>query len=262
MPHLPSYPVDRDIGSCCRYQPVLLVFKQQNVTIAGPGAIDGAGSTWWHMAKAHQLQYGRPRLLETMFSSHIVLRDIRLLNSPFWTTHIYASSDVEIDSVTVHAPATAPNTDGFDPDSSRNVWIHHCQVHNGDDGIAIKSGLDAAGRAFNRPCENILVEHCSFTYGDGLSIGSEISGGVRNVTFRHNRLQFANNAGYLKTAPARGGYIIDVLYDHNDCTACAELFKVRVNYDHAKKPANVTFTTIANVTYQHATSLVGKAVRR
>jgi polygalacturonase len=209
--------------------------------------INFLGSWWWAARKAHKLKFGRPRLLETMFCDHVKIQHVHLHNSPFWTTHLYASRYLEVYNITVYAPWDSPETDGIDPDSSEHVWIHHCSVHNGDDGIAVKSGLDAAGRAFGRPSRHILVEDCRFRFGDGLSIGSEMSGGVQNVTFRRNRLELASSTTYLKTSAARGGYIRDVLFEQISADA-SHVVRLRTSYDHA--PPAPTLPTIDNVTWR------------
>lgn len=175
VPWDPSYPTGRDIPGP-QYQPLLWIRNQTNVAVIGGGVVDGQGSVWWDRFHNKSLLHGRPRLLQTMFSSNVLIRDLTLTDSGFWTVHVYASSYVEVAHVRIRAPFTSPNTDGVDPDSSDNVWIHDIDVENGDDGIAVKSGLDAAGRAFNRPSKNILVENSFFHYSHGLSIGSEISG--------------------------------------------------------------------------------------
>ena len=82
-------------------------------------------------------------------------------------------------NVTILAPERAANTDGIDPSNCRNVTITRCPIDVGDDNIAIKSGRKVEGREF--ACENITVTDCVFLHGHGMSIGSEIVGGVRNV---------------------------------------------------------------------------------
>lgn len=119
-------------------------------------------------------------------------------------------------------------------------------MSNGDDGIAVKSGLNEAGRRFNRPAENILVEHCHFTFGDGLSVGSEISGGVRNVTFRHNTLRLSSSTTYLKTSPSRGAFIRDVRFENINSDA-KEVIRLRTVYD--KSPPAPHPTIIDNITW-------------
>jgi polygalacturonase len=109
-------------------------------------------------------------------------------NSAFWPLHPYASSNVHIHDIVILGPGYAPNTDSIDIDSCRDVLIKHCEFHVGDDGTAIKSGLNEAGRNFNTPSENIVIRNCTVSpqldnlSTIGVSIGSELSGGVRNVT--------------------------------------------------------------------------------
>jgi len=211
MPHLPSYPCDRDICTPFRYQPFILAFNVSNLVIQGSGTIDGNGTTWWTRYHSKTLIYGRPRLLETMYCKHVRILGVTLKDSPFWTTHIYASDYIEIGGITVHAPG-GPNTDGIDPDSSTYLWAHDCEIYEGDDCIAVKSGLNEAGRLFNRPSAHILFERITCR-GHSLAIGSEMSGGVHNVTFRDITLNKADRGGYVKTSPLRGGYVRDIYYE-------------------------------------------------
>lgn len=170
MPHLPSYPCDRDICSCCRYQPFVLFANATNVSLTGDGTIDGSGPFWWGLRNQKKLLYGRPRLVETMWSVGITIKGVTLKDSGFWVTHIWASDQVEIAFVNVSSRGGG-NTDGFDPDSSTNVHIHDCTVTNSDDCISVKSGMDAPGRAFGRPSRNILIENLQCFHGDGLAMG-------------------------------------------------------------------------------------------
>ena len=172
---LPSYPrpVENDDGMHGRYVAFIGCFKCDNVTIDGGGEIDGQGFQWWLRSgrlPGHKktLKHTRGRLIEPMFSSSVVIRDITLRNSPFWTVHPYACSGVLVENVVIGAPVWSRNTDGIDPDSSTNVIIRNCTLSGGDDNVAIKSGKDEAGRAFGRPSANILVEDCKVLHGDGI----------------------------------------------------------------------------------------------
>ncbi|RVW14394.1 putative polygalacturonase [Vitis vinifera] len=93
-------------------------------------------------------------------------------------------SNVVIKDVTILAPLNAPNTDGIDPDSSTNVCIEDCYIESGDDLVAVKSGWDQYGIAMARPSSNIIVRRLSGTTPtcSGVGIGSEMSGGISNVT--------------------------------------------------------------------------------
>ncbi len=97
-----------------------------------------------------------------------------------WQLHPVLCSNVTIRGVTVDA--AGPNTDGCDPESCRDVLIERCTFNTGDDCIAIKSGRNADGRRVNVPTENVVIRDCNMRNGHGaITIGSEISGGVRNV---------------------------------------------------------------------------------
>ena len=82
---------------------------------------------------------------------------LTLKDSPYWTVHPYDCEDIHIHNIIVDAPQTSPNTDGFDPDSSRRVIIEDSQVSNGDDCVAVKSGWDCYGVGYGRASEDIFV---------------------------------------------------------------------------------------------------------
>jgi polygalacturonase len=108
---------------------------------------------------------------------------------------------------------TSPNTDGCDPDSCTDVLIKDCSFSDGDDCIAIKSGRDADGRRINIPCQNLVIQNCTFKDGHGgIALGSETSGGIRNVYAEDCVFDSPNldSAMRFKTNPARGGSIEDV----------------------------------------------------
>jgi polygalacturonase len=214
LPEVPSYPRSRDRGGILRYNPVVLLFNVSNVTVQGNGTIDGSGGRWWLAFHEGRQVWGRPRLFQTMYASNIRLLHVLLKDSPFWTTHIWNSDNVEVGWLRVHSPRIQQNTDGVDPDSSRNVWGHDLDIHQGDDCIAVKSGLDQTGIDYGVPCENVLFERVNCT-GNAITIGSEVSGGVNNVTFRNVTVALGSfYACELKTSPARGGFISNILYEN------------------------------------------------
>ena len=142
-----------------------------DVHISGEGTLHGGGAWWWkkRASSSTALAAGRPHLLEIYNSSRVEVAGITLQDSAFWTLHPVYSHDVYIHDVNISAPADSDNTDGIDPDSSSNVLIERCVISCGDDHIAIKSGIDAAGRSFNMPSRNITVKklfltsfHCAF----------------------------------------------------------------------------------------------------
>ena len=113
--------------------------------------------------------------------------------------------DVLIEDVTVQAPSTAANTDGIDPSVSRCVRISRCLIDVGDDNVAIKSGKTMPGREF--ACEDITVTDCTFLHGHGLSIGSETSGGVRNVLVERCTFKDTENGIRIKSPRGKAGTV-------------------------------------------------------
>jgi exo-poly-alpha-galacturonosidase len=122
--------------------------------------------------------------------------------------------DVVADGLTIRVTEYVPSSDGIDVDSCRRVRISNCDIQSHDDCISIKSGRDEDGLRVNRPSEDIVVERTRFGYGHGaVALGSETSGGIRNVEVRDCVVGDDNWAAVrLKSAPARGGTIENVTY--------------------------------------------------
>ena len=113
------------------------------------------------------------------------------------------------EDVVVTSPTYSRNTDGIDPDSCKNVLIENYVYNAGDDAIAVKSGWNYAGYTFNMSSENILARNCSSNGRGGYTIGTDMSGGVRNVTFEDSTS--TGIAGIrISSQPGRGGYVTDV----------------------------------------------------
>ena len=185
-----------------------------NVSITGGGLLDGQGWHFWALkdASVHApgtLKCSRPHLVEFEHSADVSLTGLTLQNSPFWTTHFIYSRRIRVSELTILAPATRGNTDGINPDSSTDVIIENVYISNGDDGIAIKSGLNAAGIAVGLPSANIFIRNVTTDGRGGIAIGSEMSGGVKNVTIQDVRL-LGQRGIHMKTTRGRGGYIENI----------------------------------------------------
>jgi len=217
LPPLPSYVNSRDGGVRggywrLRYQPFVLA-AGVGVRIIGGGTIDGNGWAWWmrDVYGGGPQQGGRPALVEVFECTDAVVAGVTLRDSAFWTLHLFYSRGVHVRGVTVRAPRWAPNADGVDADSSEDVLIEDCDIACGDDHVAIKSGLGAAGRAFGRPARNVTVRGNVHRHGAGIAIGSEVSGGVENVFIYDVRHVGPSKRGFhVKTSPGRGGYVRNV----------------------------------------------------
>jgi polygalacturonase len=159
--------------------------------------------------------YLRPNFVEPFDCKNVLIKDVKIINSPFWILHPIKSSNVIVDGVTIESHG--PNNDGCDPEYSKNVIIKNCTFNTGDDCIAIKAGRDAEGRRVAIQSENIIVQNCKMIDGHGgVVIGSEMSAGVKNVFVENCEMDSPNleRAIRIKTNSRRGG-TVDGVYVRN-----------------------------------------------
>ena len=155
----------------------------------------------------------RPCLVQFCHSKNILIEGLTMKNSPMWVTNPVLCSNVTVRGIQV--VSHGPNSDGCDPDSSRDVLIEGCTFDTGDDCIAIKSGRNQDGRRVGVASENIVIRDCRMKDGHGgVTIGSEMSGGVRRVFAENCRMDSPNlqQALRFKTNAMRGGTIEDVFF--------------------------------------------------
>ena len=122
----------------------------------------------------------RPRLLNISNCHNVVISGLRLENGASWNVHMVYSDHIVTNNCRFYSEGVW-NGDGWDPDSSSNCTIFDCIFCTEDDSVAIKSGKNPEGNMINRPCENIRIFDCKSEFGHGITIGSEMSGGIRNV---------------------------------------------------------------------------------
>ncbi len=142
---------------------------------------------------------------------NILIEGVTVRNGPMWNIHPVLCQNVTVRNVQVIGHG--PNNDGCNPESCKDVLIENCLFDTGDDCIAIKSGRNRDGRRINVPSENIIVQGCTMKDGHGgVTIGSEISGGARNIFARNCRMDSPNLGRILrlKTNVMRGGVIENV----------------------------------------------------
>jgi polygalacturonase len=162
--------------------------------------------------------YLRPNFIQPHRCQNVLIEGVTLKNSPMWQLHPLLCTNVTVRRVKVEREAnptnaTGPNTDGCDPESCKDVLIEDCVFVTGDDCIAIKSGRNNDGRRVTVPTENIIIRGCQMQDGHGgITLGSEISAGVRNVFAMNcnmssprldHGLRFKNNA-------VRGGVLENI----------------------------------------------------
>jgi polygalacturonase len=229
------------------FSPLIYGNQLENIAIHGRGILDGAGEPWWSYWKGLQrdeaangrvqtdskwqrefvrLNQGmalpddsrriqtaflRPPFIQFLNSRNVSIKDVTIRNSPFWTINPVYCDNVTISGVTIENPDDAPNTDGIDPESCSNVHISDCHISVGDDCVCIKSGRDKPARRANRPAENHTITNCTMLRGHGgVVIGSEMSGGVKNIAISNCIFDGTDRGIRIKSTRGRGGTIENV----------------------------------------------------
>lgn len=279
---------------CWNYSPCIYAYKSTDVAVTGKGTIDGGGSneTWWKMcgkdrfgyvegatkeaqnlgSRARLLKYAedgvsvderkfgkgqglRPQLVNFVECERILVKDVHLLNSPFWVIHLLLSKSITVDGVTVWNEG--PNGDGCDPEACEDVIIKNCVFHTGDDCIAIKSGRNNDGRLWDKPSRNIIIRHCKMEDGHGgVVIGSEISGGCQNVYAEDCDMDSPNLERVLriKTNNCRGGVIENINMRNVRVGQCKEaVLKINLDYEPREQCYRGFNPTVRNVTMENVT---------
>jgi len=241
--YLPMVPSRWEGVEVTNFSPLIYAYHMEDIAIRGRGKLDGQGQAWWdYWAKVKKAGSGgtpskweeeflkrnpaavpvsgnkftpgaflRPPFIQPYGCTNVLIEGVTVVNSPFWTITPVYCDNVTIMGVTLHNPETGPNTDGINPDSSRNLHISNCHISVGDDCITIKSGRDADGRRVGRPTENITIDNCTMADGHGgVVIGSEMSGGVRNVTIANCVFDGTERGIRLKASRGRGGVVEDL----------------------------------------------------
>jgi polygalacturonase len=210
------------------YASLFTALDAENVSITGRGVLDGQGEAWWKAFRVvtelrrklgllerepenppeSPLKWGRPRMINLYRCRNVLISGVTIQNSPAWNLHPVLCDNIVIDQVTILAPPEAPNADGIDPDSCRNMRISNCYISVGDDCITLKSGYKFSKTGKNIPSENIVVTNCVFGRGHGgVGIGSETSGGVRDVTVSNCVCEGTDRGIRFKTARSRGNVV-------------------------------------------------------
>ncbi len=170
----------------------------------GPDALNPAAYGKYRIAL-------RPTMVELLNCQRVLLDGPTFRNSPAWNIHPLYCDQVTVRNVTIFNESWAANGDGIDIDSCSNVLMADCKVNAGDDGICIKSGKDAEGRKIGRPTENVNITRCTVGHAHGgFVIGSEMSGGVRNIWCSDCRFDGSDVGLRFKTTRGRGGVVQDI----------------------------------------------------
>ncbi|HSX52622.1 MAG TPA: glycoside hydrolase family 28 protein [Cellvibrio sp.] len=267
------------------YSPLIYAYGQTNIAVTGEGILDGQGNrtTWWPWKGSNfssvdwgipgvptqeaarnklmqdmennvpvaQRQYAdgsylRPVFVQPYNCTNVLIKGITITNAPFWLLNPVRCENITIDGVTF--ASLGPNSDGCDPESCKNVVIKNCLFDTGDDCIAIKSGRNADGRRLNIPSENILISNCKMRNGHGgVVIGSEISGGVRNVFVENCEMSSPEleRGIRVKTNSVRGG-LIENLFVRN-ITIGEVQTAIVIDFDYEEGDAGKFTPTVRNI---------------
>lgn len=255
---------------CKNYSPMIRAYKVENVAITGDGTIDGNAmttfATWKPLQKGAQARsrrmnhdevpfdervfgegdYLRPQLIQFYDCSAVTVSGIKIVNSPFWCVHLLRCDNIVCRGIRYDAKLI--NNDGIDPESSRNILIEDVWFNNGDDNVAIKSGRDNDGRnPSTPPSENIIIRNCHFKGLHAVVLGSELSGGIRNVIIEDcEALGYCKRGIYLKTNPDRGGFVENVWVKNCTFTDVEDLFYITASYA-GEGSGSSYFTRIDNI---------------
>ena len=253
--------------------PFIYAYEQQNIAVTGEGTLDGQGKSFfwkWHgnpkyggnpdvlsqkpaRAKLYEMMdkgvpveqrifggdtdYLRPQFIQPYKCKNVLIEGVNIVDSPMWEVHPVLCENVTVRKV--HISSHGPNNDGCDPESCKDVLIEDCFFDTGDDCIAIKSGRNDDGRRINVPTENVIVRGCEMKDGHGgITIGSEISGGVRNVFGENCQMDSPNldHALRVKNNASRGGLLENFYFRNITIGQVAHaIITIDFNYEEGAK---------------------------
>lgn len=157
----------------------------------------------------------RPVMISLVNCKNVYLQGVLFENSPSWNIHPLLCENLLVDGISIKNPQYAQNGDGIDIESCRNVIMVNTSVDAGDDGICLKSGKDKEGRVRAKPTENVIVDNCKVFKGHGgFVVGSEMSGGVRNISVSNCAFMGTNVGIRFKSNRGRGG-VVENIYIKN-----------------------------------------------
>ena len=273
------------------YSPPIYALDQHDIAITGSGVLDGGADDqhWWnwkHRAREQiprlrqmaeeqlpvdqrtfEVNELRPSFVQPYRCRRVLIEGVTVKRSPMWCLNPVLCESVTVRRV--HVDSHGPNNDGCNPESCSGVLIEDCYFDTGDDCIAIKSGRNADGRRIGKPSENIVVRRCTMRDGHGgVVLGSEMSGGIRNVFVEDCEMSNPNleRAIRLKSNSMRGGYLRNMwVRDVRVGEVSDAVFRVFLRYgppEEGPHPPEVAGVTLENVTAEksaRALHLVGLA---
>lgn len=234
------------------FSPLIYASNVEDVAITGKGVIDGNADSqflpWYKkagkdMQKLREMGAGgvpveervfgegtflRPPLVQFFRAERVLLENYTALNSPFWINHLVYTEDATVRGLRVESHF--PNNDGIDIESSSNILVENNRLRTGDDSVVVKSGRDLDGRTIGIPSERIVVRNNDMGGEDGIALGSEMSGGIRDVFFIDNILRKGKSAFRFKANLDRGGLVENIHLRNLQVESFDNLFWFQLNY--------------------------------
>ena len=249
------------------FSPFIYAYEQTNIAITGEGTLDGQADAehWWNWKQSktepnqnadrkvllemaekgvpvEKRVFGEGHFMRTQFvqpykCKNVLIDGLTIINSPMWEIHPVLCENVTVQNLKINSHG--PNNDGCDPESCKDVLIKNCVFDTGDDCIAIKSGRNADGRRINVPTENVIIQGCEMRDGHGgITVGSEISGGVRNVFGIDCKLDspHLDHALRVKNNASRGGLLENFYFKNITVGQVAHaVITIDFNYEEGSK---------------------------
>ena len=271
--------------------PLIYAYEQENIAITGPGLLDGnADETHWWPWKGGQWNgtreetqgnpssrdrlieynrsevpvqerifgagtYLRPNFVQPYKCKNVYIEGITLTNSPMWVVHPVLCQNVIVENIKVDSHG--PNNDGCNPESCTDVLIQNCYFDTGDDCIALKSGRNQDGRRIAKPTQNVIIRNCHMKDGHGgVVIGSEVSGGCRNIFAEDCKMDSPNldRAIRVKTNRSRGGVIENLHFRNIEVGEVGEAV-VKVNMQYTLDDSiSINYPEVRNIFVENVTS--------
>lgn len=235
--YLPPVPTLFEGVRCYTYSAQLYAYQCHDIAVTGKGTFNGQGFVWWYLAleragvealyRAGEEQTPwkervyvddqcmlRPGLLHFVDCENVTIQGPAFTFSPFWTVHPTWCKNIIIRDITVKNPWDhAPNTDACNLEGCCRGLVDGVFADTGDDAVCLKSGRDRDGRVVGRPCENIVVRHITADRSHGgITIGSETSGGIRNILVEDCDFRRSLIGIWIKTSHERGNVIENIEY--------------------------------------------------
>ncbi|MBI1763698.1 MAG: hypothetical protein HYR56_19910 [Acidobacteria bacterium] len=267
------------------YSPFIYAIEQRNIAITGAGTLDGQADEthWWpwkgrgrgaetqDKARNRLIEMGeqnvpvservfgegsflRPNFIQPYRCQNVLIEGVTIKRSPMWEIHPVLCRNVTVQDVKISSHG--PNNDGCDPESCTDVLIKDCSFDTGDDCIAIKSGRNGDGRRVNVPTENVIIQGCEMKDGHGgVTIGSEISGSVRNVFAENCKMDspHLDRALRLKTNAVRGGTLENIHMRNVQIGQVSDAI-VSVDFTYEEGEKGTFMPAVRNVSVREVTS--------